>query len=164
MSFKFMIIVLGILAMAACTPKNKVVEEIPVSSLPMIESEAVPDTLDYNFLTEETITLTEESPVEADLPVLESKPEAVWTIPEDKPEPKAAADLFWVQIFATRSRDKAEQIAGDAEDRLSHIVETHFLDPYYKVLVGGFEIREDAVKLRDTLVGKGYRDAWIVEF
>ncbi len=164
MRFKFMIILAVLSAMTACTPKNKVEKDIPVSTIPVIESEVLPDTLDYNFLQEETIVLREESPVEADLPVLETPAEPIWSIPEDRPVPQAAEDLFWVQIFATRSRDKAEQIAAEAENRLSHSIETHCLDPYYKVLVGGFATREDAVKLRDNLVSKGYRDAWIVEF
>lgn len=168
MSFRYTIILMAVLALAACTPKNKVqVEEKSVPpTIQAIPAEAAPDTLDYDFLAEEGVGRIEDIPAEADLPVFEEPEEveeAIWTISEEVEEPKAMEGLFWVQIFATRSHDKAKEIAAEAEDRLSHPVETHFLPPYYKVLVGGFEDREEAVKLRDLLVNKGYRDAWIFE-
>ncbi len=168
MTRRLIIILAALLALSACTPKNKVQEDAqapppPVSETPM---EAVPDTLDYDFLAEEDTGEIEEIPAEADLPVIE-KPaeveEVIWTIPEEVEEPQATEGLFWVQIFATRSHERAKEIAAEAEDRLSHRIETHFLSPYYKVLVGGFTTREEAVKLRDRLVSKGYRDAWIFE-
>jgi len=38
------------------------------------------------------------------------------------------------------------------------------VEPYYKVLVGGFVDREDAVDLRRHVVSLGYDDAWIFEY
>jgi len=169
MSFRFAFIMLAGLVLAGCTPKNKVKEDVPPPPPPTewkTQSEAVPDTLDYDFLGEAVAeSFGESSEAEADLPVIEEveKEEPIWTIPESRPAPKAAPGLYWVQIFATRNLDRAEQIAGEARDRLSHSIEIHFLDPYYKVLVGGFGEREEAVDLRDRLVNKGYRDAWIFE-
>lgn len=167
MPLRYAVALIAVLLLAACTPKEKVEKEPLPSSRDIELPPASPDTLEYDFLEEQPAEPPAEPPrPEPDLPAPEEpeeRSEPIWTLPEDKPAPQAAEGLFWVQIFATRSHERAEQIAAEAGERLTQRIEVHFLDPYYKVLVGGFDRREPAVELRDRLVHKGYPDAWIFE-
>jgi hypothetical protein len=69
-----------------------------------------------------------------------------------------------VQIFAGSTRASAEETARAAASRLDERVRVEYVEPYYKVLVGGFVDREDAVDLRRHVVDLGYEDAWIFEY
>jgi len=168
MNWRMLMLLAAVLALAACSPKHKT-EPGPVSE-PVIEEVAAPDTLDYDFLGEEVPDVVSEPDEEAapDLPVV-SEPETAPAVPVAEPEPLAPAvaqapagdGLNWVQIFATGSEEKAQELARKAQQRLSYRVAVHELPPYWKVLVGGFETREEAVQLRDRLVALGYDDAWI---
>ncbi len=76
---------------------------------------------------------------------------------------QAEGPLFWVQVFASSNRKSAEDFALVADGKLEERVRILFLEPYYKVLVGGYGSREKAVELRRDLTAVGYEGAWIFE-
>jgi len=168
---RFAVIMMALVAFGACSPKE------PVQNDPWLETKTEPasyeaeaDTLTYDFLTESGAEAEAEVAPEPDLPVLDEAPaETVVATPPPAPEPEAtmteihSGPLFYVQIFASSNRKSAEEIARKADTRLDQTVRILFLDPYYKVLVGGFADKDDAVVLRRDLTEIGYPDAWIFE-
>ena len=99
------------------------------------------------------------SPPEA-IPAIEATPPAA--VVEARP-PLEEGPLFWVQIFASGNLKSAEEFALGADSKLDERVRILYLEPYYKVLVGGYPGREKAVDLRQELVNQGYKGAWIFE-
>jgi cell division protein FtsN len=176
MTKRALLILLALSLLAGCSPKE------PVRNDPWLEPEvaveAEPDTLSYDFLIEEAPPLADEAaaaetaPAEADLPVIEEEvepapaPTAPAHAPVETAAPAAEIDgpLYWVQIFAGSTRASAEETARAAASRLDERVRVEYVEPYYKVLVGGFVDREDAVDLRRHVVDLGYEDAWIFEY
>ncbi|MDP6419134.1 MAG: SPOR domain-containing protein [Candidatus Krumholzibacteria bacterium] len=177
------LVILLLAFLSACTPKEVVntSEEAPVVE----EISAAPDTLSYDFLSEGDRYAGETSAeAQADLPPLAPVFEPVVEepeLPEETEETVSIADppmeiqeeispvaveekteeLFWVQLFASSSKEKALAMARSAESKLQGPVRVFFLDPHYKVLTGGFAEKEEALKLRAELVTRGYPDAWI---
>jgi len=168
-----------LLLMLACTAKqstrrqpwDQASSQAPPAALPASQVES--DTLTYDFLAEAAPLEEGSGLAEADLPelVTEDQVSAPRAGSEAPPParssaPRPAVDespLFWVQIFASGSRQSAEEFAVEADARLSERVRILYLEPYYKVLVGGLPTREDAVSLRQALVELGYEGAWIFE-
>ncbi|MBN2170754.1 MAG: SPOR domain-containing protein [Candidatus Krumholzibacteriota bacterium] len=174
MTKRALLILLALSLLVGCSPKE------PVRNDPWLEPEAAveaaPDTLSYDFLIEEAPPLADEAaaaetaPAEADLPVIEEEaepaPATTTPAPVQTAPPAAEIDgpLYWVQIFAGSTRASAEETARAAAARLDERVRVEYVEPYYKVLVGGFVDREDAVDLRRDVVALGYEDAWIFEY
>lgn len=69
---------------------------------------------------------------------------------------------FRVQIHAGESRGEAEQLANEAQTRLQVPAYTTFESPFYKVRLGDFLDRAEALALRERVRGYGYPGAWVV--
>jgi hypothetical protein len=169
----------------ACSPKQSLQNDPWLDADPVVEEVAVvpSDTLTYDFLAEEPPPPPEADAVlaEPDLPVLDEEPPPASLPPPAAAQPGSpaapaatpppvetassapASPLFYVQVFASTSRPSAEEHALAADAELEQPVRILFMDPFYKVLVGGFAAREEAVALRRTLSEAGYKDAWIFE-
>lgn len=188
-----LVLLAAALLVAACSPKPSIQNDPWLELPPAAEAPvAASDTLVYDFLAEEPPPPPEEDAVlaEPDLPVLDELPVASAAPPAASAEPPAAppvseavapaapeatpppietmapepaTPLFYVQIFASPNRQSAEEHALDADERLEQPVRILWLEPYYKVLVGGYPDRDAAVALRRTLAERGYKDAWIFE-
>jgi cell division protein FtsN len=166
-----------ILILAGCTAKEPMGDNDPwgePTTETVYNTEA--DTLTYDFLAEAEPEVSPEVAAEPDLPVIQevvSEPvaESMAPLVEATPQveevvsrpPVEAGPLYWVQIFASSSQQSAERAALEADGKLENRVRILFLEPYYKVLVGGFNAREEAVELRRQLTGQGYPDAWIFQ-
>lgn len=75
---------------------------------------------------------------------------------------------YRIQILSTRNVSMADSVASNfrfwaVDNMKEYIPEAYVLyrQPYYKVHVGNFQFREQAMQL-NTLVKKQYPDAWIV--
>lgn len=164
-------LLVGLVFLGACTPKVPVTE-VEVTPVVQPAAEASPDTLVYDFMEEQEPAVEEALLPEADLPPLEEPAIEEVAEPEVEPEvptvtqeilPEESTPAFWVQVFASSTRERAEQFALDLDGKVTDVVRILHVEPHYKVLVGGFPLREDAMKLRQELVQKGYSDAWIFE-
>ncbi len=178
MSMRKALVFVGIALLLGCSPKEPISSD-PWMEDPQSEYTEEADTLTYDFLAEAEPEGSETVPAEPDLPVLQEEsarteseysPAVEDTAPPIEAVPVAPRSLdpeegplFWVQIFASGSRDSAEEYALKADDQLDERVRILYLDPHYKVLVGGFPQRESAVELRRELVERGYEGAWIFE-
>jgi len=187
-----LVLLAAALLAAACSPKPSLQNDPWLELPPAAETPvAASDTLVYDLLAEEPPPPPEENAViaEPDLPVLDdlpiasaapppadatpAHPEAAATSaepaaaatppPVETLSPEPSAPLFYVQIFASTSRQSAEEHALEADARLEQPVRILWLDAFYKVLVGGYTDRNEAVALRRALAEQGYKDAWIFE-
>jgi cell division protein FtsN len=172
------VILAALLMLGACSPKEPVKNDPWLSSPEEnAEYEVQADTLTYDFLAESQAEAESAPTPEPDLPVLdesptEAPPETVAAVPvattppapEALTKPAGDSPLFYVQIFASNNRKGAEDLALKADGKLDQTVRILFLEPYYKVLVGGFTDRDEAVLLRRELTDLGYKGAWIVEY
>lgn len=75
-------------------------------------------------------------------------------------------DGFRIQLFATKDIESATIAKKEAqfvfaEDSLNIYVE--FDSPYYKLRIGDFREREEAVMFREVAREKGYSSSWIVK-
>ena len=169
-------ILLSILILAGCTPKQEPNFDPWQDSASDETVIADSDTLTYNFLEEAEAEVSPPADEVADLPVIadsgvvetvEAEVEAIPVAPVEVEVPRVPdveeGPLFWVQLFASGSRKSAEEIALQADAKIEDRVRILFLDPYYKVLAGGFSNREEAVELRREMTEMGYKDAWIFE-
>lgn len=173
MTKRFAVIMMALLMLGACSPKEPVQNDPWLEKAPEPASyEAEADTLTYDFLAESGTEVEAEVAPEPDLPVLDEAPveaAAEMTTPPPVAQPEAvvpemsSGPLFYVQVFASSNRKSAEEVALKADSRLDQTVRILFLDPYYKVLVGGFVDKDEAVVLRRDLTEIGYTDAWIFE-
>jgi len=70
-----------------------------------------------------------------------------------------------VQVLSSRSRESAERIRAELEKALGvpAVLRENSDATSHRVRVGEFETRDEAARLRDTLAGNGYPDAFIVE-
>jgi hypothetical protein len=68
---------------------------------------------------------------------------------------------FTIQIGAATSEEAATMLAELATDRMSLPVFVDHLDSFWKVRVGAFASRMDAVNMLATVAGLGYPDAWV---
>lgn len=70
---------------------------------------------------------------------------------------------FRVQIFASASMEKAEEIAAKARSVFSERVYVEYVAPLYRVRVGNFASKDEALEFREKAVQSGYEGAWVVE-
>jgi hypothetical protein len=87
-------------------------------------------------------------------------------IEPEAPEPAAPAGPYFVQVFAGRDRDSAERLIarlsqGGYPVRMHTVKERQ--SSLYKVLVGGYAAREEAVPVVDALKKDGFAGAWITK-
>jgi len=92
--------------------------------------------------------------------------EPEFTFAPQKEEEKKRIFGYRVQIFAFSERERAEAAKEEAQLILDQPVYVEYVpgfDGEYKVRVGDFISRDEAIKYRDYLRRKGYPDAFIVE-
>lgn len=68
---------------------------------------------------------------------------------------------FTVQIAATASQETAERLAESVSTDSSIPVFIDHIGVYWKVRVGAFPAREDAINYSYVLVDLGFMDAWV---
>lgn len=84
--------------------------------------------------------------------------------PRLDPDGPALATGFRVQVLATPDRAIAERYARGLETVVGgEPVYVEWVDPWWKVRVGDFAIRQAAERLRTRLVSEGIAEAWTVE-
>ena len=86
---------------------------------------------------------------------------------EEKEPPRIEEDAsgpgFRVQIFASSSLEKAEEVAKQARTVFSERVYVEYSAPLYRVRVGDFSTKEEALQLKARAVEAGYEGAWVAE-
>lgn len=86
---------------------------------------------------------------------------------EEKEPPRVEEDAsrmgYRVQIFATSSLEKAEAVAKQARAVFSERVYVEYSAPLYRVRVGDFSTKEQALELKEKAVQAGYEGAWVAE-
>jgi hypothetical protein len=77
----------------------------------------------------------------------------------------AAAGPFFVQVFAGRDRDSAEQLVGRLQSsgyRVEMLSERAGRDELFKVRVGGYPSDDDARQASEALRSAGFGGAWVL--
>ncbi|OPL18786.1 MAG: hypothetical protein AVO35_13090 [Candidatus Aegiribacteria sp. MLS_C] len=80
---------------------------------------------------------------------------------EDEQEEILAGTHFTIQISAATSEEAALSLAESVQGETTHPV---FIDQegiYWKVRVGAFPARQDALDYAQTIVEMGFTDAWV---
>jgi cell division septation protein DedD len=80
-----------------------------------------------------------------------------------KVEEQGSGSGYRVQIFASSSLEKAEDVAKHARTVFSEPVYVEYSAPLYRVRVGDFSSKEEALVLKAEAVDAGYEGAWITE-
>jgi cell division septation protein DedD len=70
---------------------------------------------------------------------------------------------YRVQIFASSSLERAEEVAGEARVVFAEPVYVEYSVPLYKVRVGDFASKEEALQFRQRAIEMGYEGAWVTE-
>ncbi len=131
-----------VLIWAACAPRQTTQPAPPPTP-------AAPDTTQVPVAKEPVI-------------IFEEEPTA--SVPKAEPSEEATPNArFLVQVFASRSKERAEIIASDLKQVQDFPVYVMFEDDLYKVRIGDFQTRKEAEGFRDYIRGRGYPDAFVVE-
>jgi cell division septation protein DedD len=83
---------------------------------------------------------------------------------EEKEPPRVeetSGEGFRVQIFASSSLEKAETVARQARTVFSESVYVEYSAPLYRVRVGDFSTKEQALEMKEKAVRAGYEGAWV---
>jgi cell division septation protein DedD len=70
---------------------------------------------------------------------------------------------YRVQIFASSSLERAEEVANEARTIFIEHVYVEYSVPLYKVRVGDFAFKEEALQFRQRAIEEGYEGAWVAE-
>ena len=70
---------------------------------------------------------------------------------------------YRVQLLATRSSEKADELKAKLIRKTAMPVYISFEPPNYKVRVGNYQTRKEADVAQQTLRALGYRTAWVVQ-
>ncbi len=70
---------------------------------------------------------------------------------------------YRVQIFASSSLERAEEVAEEARAVFVENVYVEYSVPLYKVRVGDFISKEEALQFRQRAIEQGYEGAWVAE-
>ncbi|MFH0779021.1 MAG: SPOR domain-containing protein [Candidatus Eisenbacteria bacterium] len=87
-------------------------------------------------------------------------------VPREQPPQVEETDLaagFRVQVFASSSLEKADEVAKEMRARFRERVYVEYSAPLYKIRMGDFATKEEASLFREKLVEAGYEGAWVVE-
>lgn len=80
------------------------------------------------------------------------------------PSPAPATILgFRIQLFASSTEKNASRVADDTRASFTQNVYIQHVPPYYKVRVGDFLTKEEALVVKQQAMQMGYRGAFIVE-
>lgn len=69
---------------------------------------------------------------------------------------------YRVQLISTRDEEEARAVLRNAVLSFDEQVYREFHDPYYKIRVGDFRSRYEAVLLQEKAIAMGFTDAWVV--
>ncbi len=100
----------------------------------------------------------------------ESNPQEVWqshksTATSREERPNVQISGFRVQLMATKDMQTAELIKREALEKFapdSINVYVEFDSPYYKIRICDCQSREEAERVKQLAIERGYRQAWIV--
>ena len=87
-------------------------------------------------------------------------------VEQEEPAGVEEADVesgYRVQIFASSSLERAEEVAAEARAVFAERVYVEYSVPLYKVRVGDFAYKDDALEFRQTAIDAGYEGAWVAE-
>ncbi len=87
-------------------------------------------------------------------------------VPQEVPakvEESNVASGYRVQIFASSSLEKADEIAAKARGLFTEKVYVEYSAPLYRVRIGNFAAKEAALQFRDKVVQSGFEGAWVAE-
>ena len=136
-----------LLLISDCAKRQTVGEELTTEEILFEEiQEDTTEISDISF-TEE---LEEETPIFEEEIMVETK------------EPKKMLG-YRIQIGAFKNRTAAEQEANRARLILDKEVYIDYIIPYYKLRVGNFLSKSDAVSQLNQVLNKGFKGAFIVE-
>lgn len=82
-------------------------------------------------------------------------------VPEEYEEEILSGTHFTVQISAATSEETALRLAESVSAEINHPVFIDHQSGYWKVRVGAFPARDDAVDYAQVLVNMGFTDAWV---
>lgn len=83
-------------------------------------------------------------------------------IEEDTAEADEEIDGYRVQLISTRDEEEARAVLRNAVLSFDEKVYREFHDPYYKIRVGDFRSRYEAVLLQEKAISMGFTEAWVV--
>lgn len=136
-----------LLLFSGCAKRQTVTEELTTEEILFEEIQG-----DTTEITD--ISFTEER--EEETPIFEEE-----IIVETK-EPKKMLG-YRIQIGAFKNKTAAEQEANRARSILDKEVYIDYIIPYYKLRLGNFLSRSDAVSQLNQVLNKGFKGAFIVE-
>ena len=93
----------------------------------------------------------------------ETTPSYVQQEAPTKVEESDIASGYRVQIFASSSIEKAEEVAAKTKSLFTERIYVEYSAPLYRVRIGNFTSKEEALQFRDKIVQSGYEGAWVVE-
>jgi hypothetical protein len=70
--------------------------------------------------------------------------------------------VFRIQCMAAGSMEKIKAFKKEFETKMDLPASVIFAEPYYKLLVGNFNTRQEAEQVLQKVKDAGYRESWIV--
>jgi hypothetical protein len=81
----------------------------------------------------------------------------------DEPEVPEYAQGFRIQLYSTSDIEAAQEVYTAADSLFTgHWIYVVYEVPFYKVRLGDFSSRPQANRMMAEIVGRGFRDAWVV--
>lgn len=148
MKYSVMLFLFFLLLFLGCAKRQTVTEEVPTEEILFEEiQEDTTEITDISFTEEgeEEATIFEEEEI-----MVETK------------EPQKMLG-YRIQIGAFKNKTAAEQEANRARLTLDKEVYIDYIIPYYKLRVGNFLSKSDAVSQLNQVLNKGFKGAFIVE-
>ncbi len=145
---KYSVMLFFLLLFLGCAKRQTVTEEVPTEEILFEEiQEDTTEITDISFTEEgeEEATIFEEEEI-----MVETK------------EPQKMLG-YRIQIGAFKNKTAAEQEANRARLTLDKEVYIDYIIPYYKLRVGNFLSKSDAVSQLNQVLNKGFKGAFIVE-
>jgi cell division septation protein DedD len=147
----------------AALPQGSSTEKDDDLLTPPSIDESLPEETKESVQEPAPVTRTETRPAQT-APARTSPPPATRSTPPPTP-PEQTGVLYCVQAFASPDYEKAKQKVAELKskgfDAFVKIPEKNSADQYYRVQVGTFRSRENAVSRLNQLKQAGYRDAFI---
>lgn len=85
-------------------------------------------------------------------------------LPGREQNTRRSAQLFSVQIFATKSNSEARQFMESVAPMFEDEIRIDYRAPYYNVCVGKAHGLDDGEELLKQVMSKGFSKAWLVRF
>lgn len=75
-----------------------------------------------------------------------------------------AVTVYRIQVQAVKDRAKAQELAEQLKGLVPYSVHIVYVEPWYKVQVGDFATRQEAVQGKKLLANNGFTDSWLTTF